>query len=577
MKRHRPIEPVDDRPLLERATAALVHEGCPKPDAGWLASALMDGEVLPAQHAAIKEGELTFPALCRLEHFARHFKTATDRDTAILQGFDTLGVADRPYERAVNYGPWPFFEPEARRFLTLCTQHGVNFSDAFRRVGHLSKHPPGLAKTLATFGALDIAAQIDWRKFDSVADLAGWWPSGHGSAQAAEEDRDPTTLVFWLARVGSAALAAVTPRIEKASGEDLVRLARAAARSIGTWLMRPDSLSESFGPTGYLEKGEEFATAAQRIFDVLDERVSRAPGTAEMSLKVLWFRFALMSFDRHPETMDPVLRRRVYNAASDEIGRMRPIFRSAAEPMAATRFAAVRDHYDCCIGIVFGLGTLWEALKPVLLAFCALRAQAVAPDLRFWCEQERDGKEQPAWLAWSVVPMNIAAAIHNCSGREQKHDADLESARTEFAEFCLEKLKTSKRRRDDQSQDSAADPVVASALVEPDPNWRECLVRAVRELRVNPAGKGHHILHHASQHDPDDRVKEAAKVAYAELRRGWSASRKVSPRTMLLAAFWWLRQAHLLSLDIDVDADGAQRTRDQERRRTTEPEVDPGV
>lgn len=576
MKRRSPVEPVDHRSIQEQAVAALVHEGCPKPDAVWLAHSLMDPGVLPAESASTPDGELTFTALCRLELFARQFKSASDRDVAILMGFDKLGIAQDVYERQPNYGPWPFLEAEAQRFLDVCCGKGIDFTRAFHRAHHQSKYLPHLASALARHGCLDIAALIDPEKLDALADRPGWWPTSHGSSQAAQEDCDPTTLVFWLARIGAPALDAVIPRLEQAGTDSFARLARGVAWSIGSWMMRPGSGGDSHGPTGYLERGPTFAACVQRVFEELDRRVQGDPAKADLPLRRLWFRYAWMSFDRRPETMDSSLQRRIYSAAADEIGRMRPLFRAAAQPGSVEQFEALRDHYSCCVGIVFGLGNLWQALKPVLLAFCSLRAQAVATDLRFWWEQDRDGPEQPAWLHWSIVPMNVAAAIHNYSGREQRHDPDLENARSDFASFCLSRLKSAKRRATSTNRGDAESEEVRS-LVEPDPNWRECLIRAVRELRVNPGGKGHNILHHVSQHDPDDGVRKAAKLAYAEMRRGWGSDRKVSPRTMLLAAFWWLRQGHLLSLDIEPDRNGAQRTRDQERRRTTEPEPDDGL
>lgn len=39
-----------------------------------------------------------------------------------------------------------------------------------------------------------------------------------------------------------------------------------------------------------------------------------------------------------------------------------------------------------------------------------------------------------------------------------------------------------------------------------------------------------------------------------------------------MSALWWIRQAHLLGLEIQPDPDGAQRTRVKELARTKETE-----
>ena len=45
-----------------------------------------------------------------------------------------------------------------------------------------------------------------------------------------------------------------------------------------------------------------------------------------------------------------------------------------------------------------------------------------------------------------------------------------------------------------------------------------------------------------------------------------------SPRRPLFEAFWWLRQAHLLTVGMKIDESGAMRTRRKELQRTREKE-----
>ena len=153
--------------------------------------------------------------------------------------------------------------------------------------------------------------------------------------------------------------------------------------------------------------------------------------------------------------------------------------------------------------------------------------------------------------------------LHEYMGREQDNDPQLDKFRAEFALFCLERLKTRKSR--DKQSGSAV-----SSQVESDPAWREGFIQAARALCVNPKGKGHHILNWVVKNDPDDTVREVAIKAYAELRHQPSLPKGLSPRRAVFDAFWWLRQAHLKSLGKVIDLDGANHTREEEARRTTE-------
>jgi hypothetical protein len=151
--------------------------------------------------------------------------------------------------------------------------------------------------------------------------------------------------------------------------------------------------------------------------------------------------------------------------------------------------------------------------------------------------------------------------LHHYFGSEQAGDPELNEYRTEFALFCLERLKSRRNR----------EGVQESTQVEEDPVWREGFIQAARALRVNPKGKGHHILHRAATNDPDDAVRDLAKEAYAELRHQPSLPKGFSPRRAVFDAFWWLRQAHVASLGETVDQQGASQTREEEARRTTTP------
>jgi len=105
-------------------------------------------------------------------------------------------------------------------------------------------------------------------------------------------------------------------------------------------------------------------------------------------------------------------------------------------------------------------------------------------------------------------------------------------------------------------------------FVETRPIWRYFYIRALQDLKVNPRGRAHHVLHWVSKNDPEKDVRDAAAKAYNDLRHGQRLGDGLSPRRPLLAAFWWLRQAHLFGLGVEPDTRGAQRTRAKEVTRT---------
>jgi hypothetical protein len=105
---------------------------------------------------------------------------------------------------------------------------------------------------------------------------------------------------------------------------------------------------------------------------------------------------------------------------------------------------------------------------------------------------------------------------------------------------------------------------------EPNPEWRYAYTRAVVDLGVDPDGKGHlfhSILNRVAENDPSIKVRDAAQKSAVELkniRGGWKDD---SNSQMLLQAFWWLRRAHMLSIEADFDEKEALKTRSSEFRK----------
>jgi hypothetical protein len=243
--------------------------------------------------------------------------------------------------------------------------------------------------------------------------------------------------------------------------------------------------------------------------------------------------------------------------AREILGRLRVALRDDPDK----GFSALHDHREVLAAAAWTLALrdgLWAAFKPVLLLQRNLRVPAVGPDLRTWNESGKPDTPMP----WCRVPEILTRLVHMLAGREQQGDPDLLTLRNEFAEFCLERLRT--RQAGKNGADGPPGPVEPSAA------WREGYVRAYDELRVNPRGKGHRTLHVAMEGDPDQQVRDAAARVYKATRHGATLAPGTSPRRAVLRALWWLRQAHLIDLGVVPDRDGAQRTRDAEARHTTE-------
>lgn len=255
------------------------------------------------------------------------------------------------------------------------------------------------------------------------------------------------------------------------------------------------------------------------------------------------------------------LKNRLVESASEHIGRLRSMLRDTPEVFEDKD---VRDFYDKAFYVLLCFAPPWKRLKPLLLAFTEMTKQAVASDLRTW--SEHDSKENPPEI-YSRVPNWIEVAMYPQNLKsELEKDPYLQDLREEFAKFCLGRLRTKEKSKKSGYTDED--------FKEPRPAWRQCYVQALAALRVNPGGRGHRTLFWLLNNDPDEMVKELAKKAHKRVRhldRGKpNLEAGASPRRPLFEAFWWLRQAHLITLGREIDQAGAMRTRRRELHRTQE-------
>ena len=255
------------------------------------------------------------------------------------------------------------------------------------------------------------------------------------------------------------------------------------------------------------------------------------------------------------------LKSRLIESAARHIGILRSVLRDTPEVFEDED---VRDFYDKAFYVLLSFAPGWKCLKPLLLAFTEMTEQAVASDLRTW--SEHDSTENPPqpyarvpnWIEVAMYPQNLKS--------ELAKDPYLQDLREEFAKFCLERLRTKVKNKETA--------YINEDFVEPRPAWRWCYVQALAALCVNPGGRGHRTLFWLLNNDPDETVRELAKKAHKRVRHldrdKPNLDEGASPRRPLFEAFWWLRQAHLITLGIEVDRSGAMRTRRRELHRTRE-------
>lgn len=359
------------------------------------------------------------------------------------------------------------------------------------------------------------------------------------------QKRDITSLQFWIMAIGVSALHETISRVETVDNGEACELAGAVDYVIAWWLQEKYRHWER-----HSKGGSELAFALFPLCLNLRERSDALPCMTR--LRDLWLKFAWVVSEADPSVIQGELAEHTLKAAQDDLGRLRKVLRGLGQCEADGRvFQENWSRLRPRLFLVYNLGGFWKGTRALLLAFRALGTPSLAPDLRYWWQADREPVPEP----YNLLPMAFYAMFHNRAAEEEEHDPDLETYRIEFAKFCFDRLRTAGAKKDPK---------------EPDPYWRACYLRAVGELGVNPGGKGHHLVHWLIENDPDDDVKEAATNVYADLRHSTPLPKGMSPRRAVLHAFWWLSQAHMLALDAKIDADGAQRTREEEVRRTTE-------
>lgn len=309
---------------------------------------------------------------------------------------------------------------------------------------------------------------------------------------------------------------------------------------------------------------------AHELIPFLDLLNAKQPESNQESSSLIkaWWRLAKIIYSRSmgglESELSTELRNRLVESAARHIGMLRAVLRDNPKVFKEKNSAGeVSDFNRKAFDILLNFADPWKRLKPLLLVFTEMTVPAIASDLRPWPEPDREPpphpyNEIPRWIEIAMYPQNLQD--------ELKRDPYLQDLREEFATFCLGRLKTKEKKQ--------IDDYTNADFTEPRPMWRQGYVQALAALRVNPGGRAHRTVFWLLNNDPDSTVRSFAKRAHKRIRH---LDRKkpniddgASPRRPLFEAFWWLRQAHLLTLGKEIDESGAMRTRRKELHRTRE-------
>lgn len=382
---------------------------------------------------------------------------------------------------------------------------------------------------------------------------------------------DPSSLATWLTALGASALEGEAERV-KACGDLDAWSARVlhVRPAIDAWLLVRLEHFESFdriGPEGHAPLHKMLARGIALMTGTAN-RLNSAHRSA-----LLWLARATLGcvagsrFDVWQRLEDSA-RRTLASVATERLALERSTFRTAGgdceqATQAAASFDSHRRALSDAVCLLAEYQGIWSGMKPMLLAWRALGAPAVARDLRYWNESGLEPVPQP----WSQLVMWPIALLHSHARAEEVRDPHLHCLRCELADYCLDRLLD---KLDKSKRAAARAPRSSDEMKEPSAEWRYAYIRAFSVLGVNPKGSARSRLEISCEIDPDESVRDAAATVLNTAIRNESLPEDVSPRRAVLSALWWLRQGHLLALGLEPDPDGAQRTRVKELARTRE-------
>lgn len=467
------------------------------------------------------------------------------RDVVLLLAIYTLEQTARQSSRS--------WRPHESTLVTAAIEEcrwNRDLSDELRNVFAVVKGGPVQLKRIV--GALLGAGHVDPLQFIDVTAVRSTTKGIGGVSwnQQARED-DPSLPDYWFALDPVHAFDAFRRMFEAEPIDTLGALALGIERSIS--LQYPGTpISLARGPSE-IEMRELYPNVGALAL-VLCRR--RADAHDDRTLTRCCWSYSRVLSETAPEVLGDLYQPLV-RLAFAELENLRKVLRG---PDAEALLRSEGDYLSEAVFFVprTDATALWPVLRRLVLALREVPRRGVPLDLRTWDEHEAAFEKVPR--PWNWVTDHIARVLELLLGRELKRDPELKELRREFAKFCIERTKTREKARADQA-------LTNESFFEPKPEWRAAYVNAAKELHPNLGERGHHTLNWSSDHDPDEDVRDAARSAADVIRHGHGLPKNTSPRRAMFAAFWWLRQAHVVSLGEQVDREGAQRTFRKEMRR----------
>lgn len=539
---------VNERTLSrEEEVRNAIERELPSEYFGWLAQALLESGCIPKDADVSPSG---FNLLCIPRQFWNEHK---NHDATVLLILESLLEFESPTEDSQVDGKWTI-EPESRAaFVKACSER-VDFTGALQAAINGTSPSPllyramELAQMLRKEGLLHPERLIDLEQLERL----GREPLQQRGGNSTEMEKLCARVdspYFWIAMGVEECESALSAEFEQANDNRVVLLARGLTSCAmhARNLLRIKDLVDSNDLTDRVVRW---------TFDQVDQRVVSEPRSIDSFLRRTWLRlwyicFAWTSF---PVEDESARNERLIAAADYELGILRQMLVHAQSEEGRVEFEEQLETLEASACVMFKHRPLWKAMKPLLLAFRELPVAGVAPDLRYWSVSGNNDDMPAPWHRIMEIMIN---SFHVYSRYEQEDDPNLEQLRCEFCRFCLNRLKPNPKT----NQPS-----------EPDTNWRWAYIRAAEALRCNPGSRSQNILLKVSKHDPNNDVRELARKVYTTFRHRPHLPKGLSPRRTVLSALFYLRQAHLISLDIDIDEPGANRTREEEARRTTQSE-----
>jgi len=193
-------------------------------------------------------------------------------------------------------------------------------------------------------------------------------------------------------------------------------------------------------------------------------------------------------------------------------------------------------------------GNIWKALKPLILAFRASKNILLDESLKTINN-----------ISYSLL--NMITSFFSIEDNEKLKELRYNMA-NDFAEYL--KPTKNERQAEKYTQKERETEGFDPSYTEPSSYWRYAYIRALGDLGVKTDKRGHYfhkILEKVSEEDPSEDVKSAAKKVMEELdtiRKGYSGA---NHKKCLFEAFWWLKNAHMLSLGGKIDSKKALELR----------------